>query len=175
MPNVVALVTGASRGAGRRIVLELGAAGVRFHGYQRNAAASFSHPLRNIAHLLFLRLRQWNVAWPPYVWLASRTLTQVEDLTAQLGYQVDTPVVRDRLSRLLAHPDQRFFVADVGGRVVGWVHVTTCEYVETAARWFVSGRALAAPRRTGSTSGWNTKISRLSTRSRSLLIWPKAI
>ena len=38
-------------------LLEVGAlARVRLHGCQRNAASSFSHPLRNVAHLLSLRM-----------------------------------------------------------------------------------------------------------------------
>ena len=51
--------------------------------------------------------------------------------TAQLGYDIATATVVARLSRILARPDQRFLVAEVDGRVVGWLHAAVSEYVET--------------------------------------------
>ena len=52
-------------------------------------------------------------------------------LTWQLGYEVDTPTVSARLSRILARQDQRFMVAELEDRLVGWVHAIVWEFVET--------------------------------------------
>lgn len=51
-------------------------------------------------------------------------------LTAQLGYDVETSVVQGRLTSLLARTDQRFVVADIDGRAVGWLHGAISESVE---------------------------------------------
>lgn len=63
----------------------------------------------------------------------------VVQLTAQLGYDVDAAVLRGRLQRILARPDQRFLVAVVEGRPAGWLHVTTAEYVEAARFAVIAG------------------------------------
>ena len=52
-------------------------------------------------------------------------------LTMQLGYEVDAPTVSARLSRILARQDQRFMVAELDDRLVGWVHAIVWEFVET--------------------------------------------
>lgn len=63
----------------------------------------------------------------------------VVHLTAQLGYDVDAAVLKERLQRILARPDQRFLVAVIDGRVVGWLHVVTAEYVEAARFVVIAG------------------------------------
>jgi GNAT superfamily N-acetyltransferase len=55
---------------------------------------------------------------------------EVAHLTTQLGYDLTEADAADRLSLLLLREDQRFFVADVNGRAVGWVHVVFAEYVD---------------------------------------------
>ena len=52
-------------------------------------------------------------------------------LTVQLGYEIDAPTVAERLSRILGRPDQRFMVAELDDRLVGWVHAIVWEFVET--------------------------------------------
>lgn len=52
-------------------------------------------------------------------------------LTVQLGYDVDATTVAARLSRILARRDQRFMVAELDDRLVGWVHTIVWEFVET--------------------------------------------
>jgi GNAT superfamily N-acetyltransferase len=54
----------------------------------------------------------------------------VAQLTTELGYDVEPAALRARLSSILARADQRFWVAEVEGRAVGWIHATTAEYVE---------------------------------------------
>jgi GNAT superfamily N-acetyltransferase len=60
-------------------------------------------------------------------------------LTVQLGYETSGDAVADRLTRLLARADQRFVVAEAGGRLVGWVHVQIAEYVESGAFAVIGG------------------------------------
>lgn len=63
----------------------------------------------------------------------------IAHLTEQLGYEVDGPAVGARLSRILARSDQRFLVAELDGRLVGWVHAIVWEFVETAAFVVIGG------------------------------------
>src|ERR1041384_3150938 len=60
-------------------------------------------------------------------------------LTAQLGYEVDASAVPDRLSRILAQPDHRFVVAERDGCLVGWLHASVWDLVETGAFVVIGG------------------------------------
>jgi GNAT superfamily N-acetyltransferase len=70
---------------------------------------------------------------------------QVEDaptvaaLITQLGYDAVPPDVAARLARVLARTDQRFIVAEDGGRLLGWVHVQLAEYVESGTFAVIGG------------------------------------
>ena len=55
----------------------------------------------------------------------------IAQLTTQLGYDLTDAEASDRLSRILLRDDQQFFVADLDGRVAGWVHVVLAEYVDS--------------------------------------------
>jgi GNAT superfamily N-acetyltransferase len=57
----------------------------------------------------------------------------------QFGYESDTSVVAERLSRILLRPDQQFFVAEFDGRLVGWLHAVVSEYVELETFVVISG------------------------------------
>ena len=46
----------------------------------------------------------------------------IAELTLQLGYKVAAHDVSERLSRILLRPDQRFFVAELDGQAIGWIH-----------------------------------------------------
>lgn len=64
---------------------------------------------------------------------------EVARLTTQLGYDADPSVVEVRLARILSRPDQQFFVAELDGRPVGWLHALTAEYVESGAFVVIGG------------------------------------
>jgi GNAT superfamily N-acetyltransferase len=64
---------------------------------------------------------------------------EIAQLTTQLGYDLTEADAADRLSRILVRDDQRFFVADLDGRAVGWVHVLFAEYVEAEAFVVIGG------------------------------------
>ena len=55
---------------------------------------------------------------------------EIAQLTTQLGYDLSEADASDRLSRILLRPDQQFFVADVDGRAVAWMHVVVADYVD---------------------------------------------
>jgi GNAT superfamily N-acetyltransferase len=51
-------------------------------------------------------------------------------LTQQLGYDVTAAALTSRLRRILSRPDQQLFVAEIDGRVAGWIHAIAAEYLE---------------------------------------------
>jgi GNAT superfamily N-acetyltransferase len=50
-------------------------------------------------------------------------LSTVRDLSTQLGYPTDDDALARRFARIDGAPDEALFVADDGGRVLGWIHV----------------------------------------------------
>lgn len=72
---------------------------------------------------------------------AARTsdAAEIAQLTKQLGYDLAEQEAADRLSRILLREDQGFFVADIGGRATGWVHVVLVEYVDAEAFALIGG------------------------------------
>lgn len=64
---------------------------------------------------------------------------EIARLTTQLGYDLTEEAAADRLSRIVRRDDQQFFVADSGGRAIGWVHVVFAEYVDAEAFVLIGG------------------------------------
>jgi GNAT superfamily N-acetyltransferase len=70
------------------------------------------------------------------------TLSDADDiasLTLQLGYHVESTLLKARLSRFLARPDHRFLVAELDARVVGWVHAILSECIEAGTYVTIGG------------------------------------
>ena len=63
----------------------------------------------------------------------------IVELTRQLGYDVARSAVEVRLSRILSRDDQVFFVAEVEGRPVGWLHAALWEDIEAEAFVVIGG------------------------------------
>jgi GNAT superfamily N-acetyltransferase len=57
----------------------------------------------------------------------------VAGLSGQLGYPVDEQAVAERLAALLGREGTAVFVAELGGKVVGWAHVVGEQFLESAA------------------------------------------
>jgi GNAT superfamily N-acetyltransferase len=55
---------------------------------------------------------------------------EIANLTAQLGYDVESSAFTGRLTSILARSDQRFLVADLEGHAVGWLHALIFEEIE---------------------------------------------
>jgi GNAT superfamily N-acetyltransferase len=64
---------------------------------------------------------------------------EIAQLTTQLGYDLTEADAADRLSRLQLRDDQQFFVADLDGQAVGWVHVVFAEYIDAEAFVVIGG------------------------------------
>jgi GNAT superfamily N-acetyltransferase len=64
---------------------------------------------------------------------------EIAQLTTQLGYDLTEEAAAGRLSRILQRTDQQFFVADLSGRAIGWVHVVFVEYVDAEAFVLIGG------------------------------------
>ncbi len=64
---------------------------------------------------------------------------RVATLSGQLGYPASEEDVLHRLRAIGQRPDHAVFVAEAGGRVVGWVHVYTVATVESPAHAEVGG------------------------------------
>ena len=70
------------------------------------------------------------------------SVTDADDvarLTTQLGYDADPSAIAATLGRILSRQDQQFFVAELDGRPVGWVHALAAEYVESGAFVVIGG------------------------------------
>lgn len=64
---------------------------------------------------------------------------EIARLTLQLGYDVEPSGVSARLSRILASPNHRVWLADTGRSIDGWVHAFVAEYIDAAALVVVGG------------------------------------
>jgi ribosomal protein S18 acetylase RimI-like enzyme len=71
-------------------------------------------------------------------------------LTAELGYPADRAVLRARLERILATPENAVFVAEADGAVVGWLHIFLRPLLESDLTAEIGGLVVApASRRLG--------------------------
>jgi GNAT superfamily N-acetyltransferase len=64
---------------------------------------------------------------------------EIARLTAHLGYDVEASTAEARLARILFRQDQRFWVAELDGRLVGWLHATIDELVDAGAYVHITG------------------------------------
>jgi GNAT superfamily N-acetyltransferase len=71
-------------------------------------------------------------------------------LTAQLGYDVADSSLAQRLPGILARSEEQLVVAEIDGRVVGWLHAAASECVEEELFAVICGLVVdASLRRTG--------------------------
>ena len=63
----------------------------------------------------------------------------IRELTSQLGYDVESSFVTDRLARILSRSDQQFLVAELEGQPVAWIHLVIADYVETGPFAMIGG------------------------------------
>ena len=71
----------------------------------------------------------------------------IADLTTQLGYNIGVGDTAARLTRILARHDERFFVAEADGRVIGWVHAVVADFVDVEAFVLIAGLVVDRERR----------------------------
>ena len=63
----------------------------------------------------------------------------IGELTTQLGYDVASSEVEERLPHILSRPDHRFLVAESNGQPVGWLHAAIAEFIETEPFVMIAG------------------------------------
>lgn len=64
-------------------------------------------------------------------------------LSGVLGYPVDTETMRARLARLTDSPEHGVFMACAGDEVVGWIHVSAVEHMQSEPRAEIGGLVVA--------------------------------
>jgi GNAT superfamily N-acetyltransferase len=63
----------------------------------------------------------------------------IANLTAQLGYEVDTTSIASRLARILDRRDQQFVIAECDDLPIGWLHEAVSDFVETGTFVTIAG------------------------------------
>jgi GNAT superfamily N-acetyltransferase len=77
----------------------------------------------------------------------SDDVAALTDLSTQLGYPAVESDIRRRFEELRADADSAVFVAEVDGRVVGWIQLSTSRMLEAEARAEVRGLVVDAGHR----------------------------
>jgi amino-acid N-acetyltransferase len=60
-------------------------------------------------------------------------------LLGQLGYDATPADIASRLARILTRRDHRFVIAEAEGQVVGWIHASVSEHIDSAACVLIEG------------------------------------
>ena len=68
-----------------------------------------------------------------------RDAAAIAPLTTELGYPTDSATSHLRLTRLLPSERDAIFVAESDGRVIGWIHVSVVELLETDRHVVING------------------------------------
>jgi N-acetylglutamate synthase-like GNAT family acetyltransferase len=74
-------------------------------------------------------------------------------LSGELGYPATTREMRQRLKRILRAPEHRVFVAEKNREVIGWLHLTICDFLETASFAEINGLIVAEGQRSAGAGG----------------------
>jgi len=70
-------------------------------------------------------------------------------LSGVLGYPADTETMGARIARLTGSRDHGVFVACAGDEVIGWIHVSAVEHMQSAPRAEIGGLVVADAWRSG--------------------------
>ena len=68
-------------------------------------------------------------------------------LSEQLGYPVESDLIRQRLEQLLPRTDHLILVAESSGEVVGWTHAAEQQILETGRHCEILGLVVATGQR----------------------------
>jgi GNAT superfamily N-acetyltransferase len=100
---------------------------------------------------------------------------RLAELSGQLGYPTSVKELKARLREVLKDRDAACFVAEDGGRTVGWIHVSVTPLLEVARRAEVNGLIVdemmrsrgagALLLRAGEKWAWGKKCKGMSVRS----------
>ena len=77
----------------------------------------------------------------------SSDVTRVAALSGELGYPTSATEMRGRLRRILPKKDHIVLVAEIGGEVIGWMHLSVCDIVESVSFAEINGLVVAEDHR----------------------------
>jgi N-acetylglutamate synthase-like GNAT family acetyltransferase len=72
----------------------------------------------------------------------------VAELSGILGYPVDRETMQRRLERLVGSEEHVIFVAETGGKIVGWIHGAEHEFLVVGRMGEICGLVVAEGQRT---------------------------
>jgi GNAT superfamily N-acetyltransferase len=64
-------------------------------------------------------------------------------LSGELGYPTAIVEMKTRLRRILPKKDHIVLIAELGGEVIGWLHLSVCDIVESASYAEINGLIVA--------------------------------
>jgi GNAT superfamily N-acetyltransferase len=77
----------------------------------------------------------------------------VANLSEQLGYPMSTPVIRERIKVVNAHPEHSALVAEANGKILGWIHVYVAQLIESPNSYVEIGGLVVDAKARGSGVG----------------------
>ena len=73
----------------------------------------------------------------------SSDVSRIAVLSGELGYPTSTVEMKSRLHRILPRKDHIVLIAEFGGEVIGWLHLSVCEFVESVSFAEINGLIVA--------------------------------
>jgi GNAT superfamily N-acetyltransferase len=73
--------------------------------------------------------------------------SRIAVLSGELGYPTSSVEMKIRLCRILSKKDHIVLVAELGGEVIGWLHLSVCHFVETVSFAEINGLVVAESHR----------------------------
>jgi GNAT superfamily N-acetyltransferase len=73
----------------------------------------------------------------------SSDVTRIAVLSGELGYPTSAAEMRGRLRRILLKKDHIVLIAEFGGEVIGWLHLSVCDFVESVSFAEINGLIVA--------------------------------
>jgi GNAT superfamily N-acetyltransferase len=72
---------------------------------------------------------------------------RIAELTTQLGYELSTAAAAHRLAGILSEPTHAFWVAELDGQVVGFLHAMVAHYIDADPFVMIGGLVVDDARR----------------------------
>jgi GNAT superfamily N-acetyltransferase len=73
----------------------------------------------------------------------SGDVSRITALSGELGYPTSALEMKRRLRRILPKKDHIVLVAELGGEVIGWLHLSVCDFLESVSFAEINGLIVA--------------------------------
>jgi predicted N-acetyltransferase YhbS len=77
----------------------------------------------------------------------SGDVARIAVLSGELGYPTTEKEMKVRLRRVLLKKNHVVLIAELGGEVIGWLHLSICDFLETASFAEINGLIVAEGQR----------------------------